>query len=155
MERFLIEEAKCGVADTVPMISVVISSVKFSDGKKSQWLNLTEVDGIPTFHLTDEDVFDILMRDDFGDEETDMFDNALSDEFFGIDLLGGYDEIFDSIYDDPENPVVPFIRYIIALTRCKIEDEKELVEAAVGKYVDEIKVPISDAEDDYLSKKGE
>ena len=70
-------------------------------------------------------------------------------EFEGI-TLGEYYDIFDSIYKNPDNPAVPFLRYVIALTRCDLKDVKKLVKLAVGKYMDEIKVPISDEEEDYI-----
>ena len=153
MKRFLIEDAKCGIAQGGPMIGIVITSVKFNDGESSKWFNLAEVDGIPCFYVTDKDVYDTLIENDFDEEFQEMFDKSHIDEFNGIFVGGEYDEVFDSIYENPENPAVAFIRYVIALTRCELKDVKKLIKRVVGKYVDEIKVPISDAEDEYLFDK--
>ena len=154
MKRFLIEEAKCGVADSCPMVGIVITSVKFNDGGSSKWLNLAEVDGIPCFYLTENEVYDTLIANEWGDEFQETLDNSYIEEFEGI-VFGEYEEMFDSIYEDLDNPAASFIRYIIALTRCDLKDVKKLVKRAVGKYVDEIKVPVSDTEDEYLFDKGE
>lgn len=153
-KRFLIEDAKCGVAQSGPMIGIVITSVKFNDGESSKWFNLAEVDGIPCFYLTEDDVYDTLISNEFSEEFQEMLDNSYIEEFEGI-TFGEYEEVFDSIYENPDNPAVEFIRYVIALTRCALKDVKKLVKRAVGKYVDEIKVPVSDAEDDYVFDKGE
>lgn len=155
MKRFLIEDAKCGVAQAGPMMGIVITSVKFNDGESSKWFNLAEVDGIPCFYLTDKDVFDTLIENEWDEKFQEMLDNSYIEEFEGIFVGGEYEEVFDSIYENPDNPAVAFVRYAIALTMCDFKDVKKLVKMAVGKYVDEIKVPISDAEDDYLLDKGE
>ena len=154
MKRFLIEDAKCVVAQAGPMMGIVITSVKFNDGESSKWFNLAEVDGIPCFYLTDKDVYDDMIENDFDDETQELFDKSSISEFEGI-TLGEYDEVFDSFYEDPDNPAVPFLRYVIALTRCDLKDVDKLVKKAKGKHIDEIKVPISDVEDDYLFDKGE
>ena len=152
-KRFLIEDAKCGITGG-PLDGIVVTSVKFNDGGKSKWLNLAEVEGIPCFYMTDEEVYDKLIENDFDDEAQEFFDNASVMEFEGI-TLGEYDDLFDSIYDNQDNPAVPLLRYVISLTRCDMKDVKKLIKTAVGKYVDEIKIPISDVEDDYLFDKGE
>ena len=66
-KRFLIEDAKCGITGG-PLDGIVVTSVKFNDGEKSKWLNLAEVEGIPCFYMTDEDVYDKLIENDFDDE---------------------------------------------------------------------------------------
>lgn len=154
MKRFLIEEAKCGVAQGSPMMGVVITSVKFNDGESSKWFNLAEVDGIPCFYLTDKDVFDTLIENEWDEEFQEMLDNSYIEEFEGI-TFGEYEEVFDSIYENPDNPAVAFVRYAIALTRCDLKDVDKLVKKAIEKHIDEIQVPISDVEDDYLFDKGE
>ena len=154
MKRFLIEDAKCGVANASPMMGIVATSVKFNDGESSKWFNLAEVDGIPCFYLTEKDVYDIIIENDFSEEEQELFDKSSITEFEGI-TLGEYVEVFDSIYENPDNPAVPFLRYVFALTRCDLKDVDKLVKKAIGKHIDEIKVPISDLEDDYLFDKGE
>ena len=154
MKRFLIEEVKCGVADTCPMVGLVITSIKYNDGEGSKWLNLSELDGIPCFSLTNRDVFDELMENDFSEEFQAEMNKSFIMDFQGV-TLGEYDEIFGSFYeeDNEHNPAVPFIRYIIAVTRCDFDEFESLKEMAIGHYADEIEQIISDVEDGYLFDK--
>ena len=154
MKRYLIEDAKCGITDggmaCGPVSGSVIATVKFKEGDKSQYLSLAEVSGIPNFFLTDRDVYDDLIKEDFDDKEFDSYMNAsyISD-FNGVEL-GEYVDVLESIHEDPENPAVSLLRYIIALVRCPMEDVDGLVEIASGKYADELEIPISDVEEDYI-----
>jgi hypothetical protein len=56
---------------------------------------------------------------------------------------------FASFADDPENPAIPLIRYMIALTRCPLDQVEDLLNMARGKYVDELDIPASDVEEDF------
>lgn len=69
-------------------------------------------------------------------------------EFNGIEL-GEYGDIFASFADDPENPAIPLIRYMIALTRCPLDQVEDLLNMARGKYVNELDIPASDVEEDF------
>jgi hypothetical protein len=154
MKRFLIEEVKCGVANSCPMMGLVITSVRYNDGRFSRWLNLSELDGIPCFSITDSYVFEELIENDWSEEFTEEIHKSFIMDFQGV-TLGEYDEIFESFYeeDNEHNPAVPFIRYIIAVTRCDFDEFESLKEMAIGHYADEIKQIISDVEDEYLFDK--
>lgn len=155
MKRFLIEEVKCGVANSCSMMGLVITSVRFNDGEFSKWLNLSEVDGIPCFSLTNKDVFEELIKNDWSEEFTEEMHKSFIMEFEGL-TLGEYDEIFDCIYDgNADAPATKLIRYIIAVTRCDFADFERLREMAIGHYADEIEQIISDVEDEYLFDLGE
>ena len=150
MRRFLIEEVKCGVADTCPMVGLVITSIKYNDGEGSKWLNLSELDGYPCFSLTNRDVFDELMENDFIEEFQAEMNKSFTNEFNGL-TLGEYDDIFDCIYDGNEdNPTTAFLRYVIAVTRADFDVVDRLKKMAIGKYADELEFDMSDVEDEYL-----
>ncbi len=154
MAKYLIEEAKCGVTDggmaCGPFPGTVVAAVKFRNGKKSKWLFLSEVDGIPCFTLTDKDIYDDLLKEDLENEEFMEYMNTHTIyELDGIELGCSYDELFESISENPENPGIPLIRYIIALTRCKMDELDPLIEMAKGKYADELDIPMSDVEEEY------
>lgn len=155
MKRYLIENAKCGITDggiaCGPVSGSVIATVKFKEGEKSQYFSLAEVSGFPNFFLTDKDVFDDLIKEDFSDKEFESYMNAsyISD-FDGLELGGEYEDVCSSIHETPENPAVPLLRYIIALVRCPMEDVDGLIQMAAGKYADELEIPISDIEEDYM-----
>lgn len=155
MKRFLIEDVRCGVAKSSPMMGVVITSVRYNDGRFSRWLNLSEVDGIPCFSITDSFVFEELIANDWSEEFAEEMQKAFIMDFQGVSL-GEYDEIYESFYDEnnEHNPAVPFIRYIIAVTRCGFDEFESLRQMAIGHYADEIEQVFSDVEDDYLYDKG-
>ena len=74
------------------------------------------------------------------------------DSFDGIELSEDYFDIFESIAETPDAPAVPLIRYMIALIRCSMEEVDGLIRMAVGRYADELEVPMSDKEEYYLEE---
>lgn len=155
MKRYFIEEAKCGITEggmsCGPVSGNVVVTVKFKEGSKTQWISLVEVDGIPNVYLSDKDVHDSLVAEDIDDEEfTQYMSDHYVSKFNGLDVGAEYDDWFDSIEEDPENPAVQLIRYLLALTWCKPgEPEAELIKMARGKYADELDIPESAVEDVY------
>lgn len=152
MKRFFIEEVKCGVSEggmaCGPMSGSVVATVKYRDNEnESKWIYLVEVDGITNYFLVDEDFFDKLIEED--DKTIEMMNDGAIREFNGISLGDG-DYDFDSLRENKDNPAVPLIRYIIGLVRCETEEIDGLVAIAKGKYIDEVEIPISDLEEEYL-----
>ena len=155
MKRYFIENAKCGITAggmaCGPIPGHVVTSIKYNDSKESKWLNLVEVDGIPNLFLTDDDIYEDLIRDDY---ENDAFYENLNehaiDEFNGITFDDDYYGTFASIADNPDNPAAPLIRYLIALVRCRMEDTESVIQLGTNKYADELDIPASDVEQDYL-----
>lgn len=156
MNRYFIEEAKCGTIECGFSGGQVVVSVKFAEETGSrrspwQWLSLVEYDGIPNVYVTDRDVFDDFMKDDSDNEDFIEYsqDHAI-EEFNGLALGAEYGDWLDSVEEDPENPAVQLIRYLLALTWCKSgEPEKELIEKAKSRYADELDIPESAVEDVY------
>ena len=154
MKRYFIEEAKCGVINYGPS-GVVITAVKFSVDDVAQWLYVVDVEGILNVVLTDNDIYDELMEDN-GDEEFNDYVNAHNiGDFEGIEFDGDYFTTYASMYDDPENPANPLIRYLLTLNACSMEEVDDLVELAVGKYIDEVDIPVSDEEEEWLEEMAE
>lgn len=149
MGKYFINEVKCGVSEggmaCGPVEGAVNVSVNVTDGDNTFWLTNSEFTGIPNFYITDEDVFDKFM--DVDDEFAEFFGDQFIEEFEGISL-GEYDEIFESISDNKDNPAVALIRYIILLTRCSNEEVDDVIAMAKGKYVDELDIPASDVEEE-------
>ena len=148
MKRYLIEEAKCDFMENAFDGGLVVSSVKYKCDGESRWLNLDEFNGIPMFFLTDEDYFDRLFDFDISEELVrELEDNWQIFDFEGIDL-DDYDCLIESMEEDEENPAIPLLRFIVALTRCNAEDVDGLIKSAAGKYADEIPLPVIDLEED-------
>ena len=156
MKRYFIEEVKCGVTAggmaCGPVGGDVVASVKFTEGKKkAKWLTMVEVTGILNVFLADRDDFDKILLDDFDEEFTEyMNEHAISD-FNGIEFGEDYSDSFYSMAEDPENPAIPLIKYLFALMRCSMEETEDLVKKAKGKYADELDIPVTDVEEDWIA----
>ena len=154
MKRYFIMDAKCGMSEggisCGPVSGTVNASVKFIESNKAQWLSLSEYDGFPAFYLTDDDILDSLVEENFDDEKRWNYikDHEVS-EFDGITTYGEYEDVLDSIKEDPQNPAVAMIRLLITLVRCEEGEEEKLISTASGKYVDELDIPTIDIEEDY------
>ena len=152
MKRYYIEDAKCDVSNggmaCGPMPGSVVAAVKYrEDGNGPRWLYMVEFDGIPNCFVMDEDVFDKLIEED--NETIRRTASIVIGEFDGVSLgCGEYD--FASLEENEENPAASMVRYIIALVRCGMDEVDALVALAKGKYIDEVEVPLSDLEEEYL-----
>ena len=74
------------------------------------------------------------------------------DEFNGIAFDDDYYGVFSSIADDPNNPAAPLIRYLITLVRCRMEETEEIIMLGKNRYADELSIPVSDVETDYMEE---
>lgn len=155
MKRYFIETAKCGVTAggmaCGPIPGHVVTSIKYNNSDESKWINLVEVDGIPNVFLTDKDIYEDLIKDDYDDIAfTEYLEEHAIDEFNGIPFDDDYYGVFSSIADKPDNPAAPLIRYLIALVRCKMEETEGIIKLGENRYADELTIPISDVENDYM-----
>ena len=142
--RFFVEGVKCGVANGAvsgPVEGAVNTTVKYTKDGITKWLTNSEVTGIPNFYLTDDDIFDKLMGQDFENEEfMALLESSHIDEFEGI-KLGEYEEIEEAI-DEAENiSAAALIDYTIDVTRCSMDVLDDFIKAGTGKYAEEIVIP--------------
>ncbi len=153
MAKYLIEEAKCGITDggvaCGPVEGTVVAEVKFKKGRKTMWLCLSETEGIPEFTLADRDIYDDLMKEDVDDGFVDYLEEHRAYDMDGLELGEDYEELFANISDSPDAPVIPLIRYIIALVRCDMSEVGSIIAMAQGRYADELDIPVSDVEEEY------
>ncbi len=102
--------------------------------------------------VTDEDIYDTLITDDFSDEFVDFVNDHTVNEFDGIEIDDGYYTTYDCIRENPDNPAGPVMKLLIALVRCDMDETEALIEASMGKYADEIDIPLCDMEEEYLEE---
>ena len=57
------------------------------------------------------------------------------------------------MYEDEDNPAVALIRFFIALNWCEEDMIQELLKAIKGKYVDELDIPLSQLEKNFLDER--
>ena len=150
MKEYLIEEAKRAVTKGGPewedAPASVVVTVKYKEDAAAQWLNMVEFEGVPNVFLSDRDIFEKLVEEDFEDQAFADYLNAHFIEDFNGITMGEYAAVFDSISNDPENEAVPLVRYMILLARSSADEAEALIEMSAGKYADEIEIPESDVE---------
>ena len=157
MKRYFIENARCGITKggmaCGPVSGHVVVTVQYKEGTEEKWLSMVEVDGIPVVYLSDKDVHDDLVAERFEDKEFDEYmANHYIEEFEGITFGEDYFDAYNSIEDNPNNPAVPLIRYLITLVRCGMDDVERLIGMASGKYADELDIPLSDIEEEIMEE---
>ena len=158
MSRYLIEHIDCGLNDggdaCGPVSGPICTCIKYKkDDEHSRWLELDDVDGLLQFYLADKDLFDFHVHFNAFDDEKAIkrFNDNYIEEFEGIELSAYSNELFDLLNgDQKDNPATMFLKYIIFLARCSDEDLKKAKETVPGKFIDEIDVPMSEAEQDYF-----
>lgn len=154
MKRYLIEKAQCGITKggmaCGPVSGHVVVTIKFNDGSKTQWLSLVEVEGIPNVFLLNKDIHEELVAEDFDDEFTKYIDEHFINEFEGISFDDSYFTTLNDIAEDPDNPAAPLIRYLITLVRCDMDEVEGLIQMASGKFADELDIPVSDVEEEFM-----
>ncbi len=154
IRRYFIEEVKCGVTAggmaCGPVPGNVVASVRYTFGRVENWFTMIETDGIPTVFVTEEDVFEEILKDDFDEEFEEYLEYHEIDLLNGIQLNGGYEVMIDTIMEKPESPAAPLIKYMMALVRCETGAVPGLIRMAEGHYVDELEIPVSDVEEEYL-----
>ncbi len=158
MRRFFVEQVKCNNEDRGvacgPVGGPICTSVKFKkNDEPSRWIELDEVDGMPIFYLSDEDMFDIHISMDISDDEIEAMEETHIKEFEGISLSTDYSDYYEQFSNDQEtNPATKLLRYIILINKSSSEELENLIGLATGKFIDEVDIPISAEEQDYLAE---
>ena len=146
MARYRVMEAKCGVGAggmaCGPVAGPVVGGIKLADEDGDGfYLCLAEVDGIPNWFKTDRSTID----EQLSDEDEDNLYDYLNDNCVDV---GEYEDVFE----DTEAELYQAYRYLIYLVRCEREQEELFIQSTVGKYLDEMEIPMSDAEEEYMEE---
>ena len=146
MARYRVMEAKCGVGSggmaCGPVAGPVVGEIKLADEDGDGfYLCLAEVDGIPNWFKTDRSTIDEQLSDE---DEDDLYD-YLNDNCVDV---GEYEDVFE----DTVSELYQAYRYLIYLVRCEREQEELFIQSTVGKYLDEMEIPMSDAEEEYMEE---
>lgn len=56
------------------------------------------------------------------------------------------------MFADPDAELYQACRYLIYLVRCERGEEEPFIQSTVGKYLDEMEIPMSDEEEDYMEE---
>lgn len=130
-------------------------------GAGCNWLTLVDDNGTPKFYSSQEDIFALRKKGEVRSWLKEI-ETCRINEFEGL-KLGEYNDVFFSmyndfvsIYTDVERPAVKLIRYMIDLIFAKDSKEiTDLMHLPMGRSIDEVNVPISYIEENYLIENGE
>ena len=125
----------CGPMDPCPLYSV-----KYRMDGKEGWLHNYVVTGVPNYFITEEDIHEKLLDDDYVDANIDYLNSIMIQDFAGLRLCD-FESMVDCIEDNQNNPAVPFIRFLLRIYNTVWEEIDALIESAVGKYADEVPLP--------------
>lgn len=159
MGRYLIKDVKCGVTKggmaCGPVSGNVVASVLYENDGEEKWIHVVEVEGMPNTFITPEDLHDVLIQDDYDAEYVEELENTTENEIGGISLTAeSYYDIYDEIYngDDVTDEDKSLIRFVIAIVRLDWDAIDALKKKAIGHYTDEIDIPTTDEEEEYLEE---
>lgn len=148
--NYLIEEIKYG--QIYCMCDFRVISIKYFDSYNHKWLTNVDLEGCLNIHITDKDIFDYVISNDFDDddEKNTYYEKSKISSFNKISLEE-YDDIFFT-FEKANKEDKGLIRLLIHITRNLYEDLDEEIKKYLGKYIDQIDIPISDIEIEYLEE---
>ena len=154
-KHLLITSAKYEVTDggiacgSVPGSVIAEAGFRKPDGEEF-FMVCAEVMGIPNFYKSDCSTFDEHVAMGNAGEE---FDKEVQDYLMScyIDEIGEYDEIFEN--KDPEWFTI--LRYLIYIVGNDYDETDTFIAETVGKYLDEIDIPVSSIEENYMEDEEE
>ena len=146
MARYFIESVKCGVGEggmaCGPVSGPIVAEAKVrTDNGDEFYMSLAEVEGIPNFFKSPRSTYELQVEEEMDDEELEEFQSYFVE-------TGDYAEIFE----DPDPEWFQLYRYLIYIVRADWDDCEKFQEETAGKWLDEIDVPASDLEEDYLEE---
>jgi hypothetical protein len=105
--------------------SIVVTSLEYEKNNESKFLSVVDIEGMFEFHLSDEDIFEILLED----TENEKVEKTYIDSFNGIDL-SELQELTDKFDDDSM-----LIKYIIMVLRLEVDEADDLIKKTKNKYL--------------------
>ena len=141
MKRYLIEEVRSALKeDYGPLPGAFAVSVRYDDGEGQRWLSAVECCGCVEFHLSDEDISSTLVAYEPTEKVRKVIEQTFVDEIDGFPL-GDYGDLYGAMEEDPQNPAVPLMRYLVLLVRCPMVDLQGFIDMGVGRHIDEVDLP--------------
>jgi len=139
MAHYKIQDARADYINLAMEGSLGLAEIHLQDDKgESFYLTLTEAEGCPMFFKTEKSTFDKQSEYDNDDEFYEELQEHAVAEYVS------YDEVFE----DSENEWFTVFRYLIFALQ-GAEESEAFVKESIGKFVDEIDIPKSEAEEDW------
>ena len=155
MSRYIILEAKCGCSEggmaCGPVGGNVVAEIKVRNEETGEefYLSDAEVDGtVNIFNTGGESSYE-LQTGDVSDDDEDAW-NELNGCIAATAVC--YDEFFEEYPRDDEDSMVKLYYYLIYIIRTSEKKAAKYIKETVGKAINDIEVPKSDAEEEYIEE---
>ena len=153
MAKFLIEDIRVGITEggiaCGPVSGNVVTEMKIRNPEEDSVLyyGLTEVEGIPVFIRSEESFYEFQMKDEPDDKAGwDKLNAATVSDY--EDYWDLYDNMADPEAEHREDVIVwKLLAYFV---RCPGEEVDGMKKACIGKFVEDIDIPVCDMEQEYL-----
>lgn len=141
MKRYQVREVKvdetAGGMACGPVPGSIIVGMRIFDGEKEQWLTSSTMGTYCKVLLTDNDVFDTLVEEDFSNEEfwKHIDDYSVADcelNEFANDNVPAY---IDGI---PEDQAALLLAYMVLVTYADENEYESFIDDMEGEYIDEM-----------------
>ena len=158
MAKRIIEDIKVGESAggiaCGPVGGSIVAEMKLRNAEDDsvRYFEIVETEGIPTLLESDESLYDILIEENYEDEQTwSKVEEA---------QVGGYCG-YSEFYDDAKDPEtfdeedVPLWKLLVFFTRAGWEEIDKMKSQFIGQYLEDIEVPVCDVEKEYLDDQEE
>lgn len=152
MSKYFIMDAKCGATATVmspcgPVPGMVVAEIKVKNVETNEVFFLSDIEEFDTVNISknDKSVFEDLINK--------IDDEAFNDEFNKNVIVpeDTYPEFYERYHAD-DTYDARLYKSLIYLIRASWDDTDSFKSQIVGKMIDEIDIPISDIEQEYISE---
>ncbi len=99
IRKYLIhhKEVKCNLTNggmaCGPVFGNVVVSIQYEHDGVVKWFHAVEVEGFLNAFVRHDDIFDVLLKDDYDADYVDYLEETSEKEVAGIELTGEYDDI--------------------------------------------------------------
>ena len=150
MKKFLIENISVGVSKggiaCGPVSGLVVAEISLRDTETNEvsYHSLTEVSGTLNFTQSSKSTFDIQIKENYDDEASwSIVENGYSGGY------SDYGEFYEDLVSSDEERRLIW-KLLACLVRANWDEVAEMKGLYEGKYLDEIEIPVCDAEQEYM-----
>ncbi len=133
--NYFIKNVKYGITGGL-FDETVIASVELQVNEENKFLSIVDLNGIFEFYLSDNDIYDNLINEEYEDLE----DNIIS-EYNGISL-----DSLDDIIENNDDSLL-LIKYALLVLRLDEEETNVLINKTTNKYLTQEVIENYDFED--------
>ncbi len=148
IEGIKVGQSKGGIACGPVSGSIVVElKLRNTEDNSVNYYAIVETESIPTLLESEESLYDLLIEEDYEDES-----KWAKVEEAQVGGYMAYGEFYESLKDPAcyAEEDVPLWKSLIFFTRAGWDEVEEMKPKFIGKHLDEVEIPVCDAEEEYL-----